>query len=148
MPANTPVLFFDIGNTLGAAQVANGALQGIRVFPFVPQILVQLRERCRLGIISNTGNEPLARMQQVMERAGLAGFFDSALILYSSVEKVDKRSIEIFRRAIERSGVAASRCVYISEDDPERELASKAGMQVSYHPLHVFHVLQTMGLIE
>ncbi len=142
---SAPVLFFDLGNTLGVAEIASGALQGIRVFPFVPEILSRLRPRCRLGILSNTGQETLAAMESVLAKAGILDFFEASLRLFSSVEGVDKTTVEIFRRAIARAGSPASRCVYISEDDAERALASRAGMLVSYHALHVFHVIETLG---
>jgi hypothetical protein len=41
-----PIIFFDIGNTLGIARVANDELKSIELFPFVPEILARrmLRE--------------------------------------------------------------------------------------------------------
>lgn len=140
-----PVLFFDIGDTLGVADTEGGALRSIRIFPFVSEILSRLRPQCRLGLLSNTGRETLPTMQRVLAEAGILEFFETSLQLFSSIEGVDKTTVEIFHRAVTRAGAPASRCVYISEDDGERERASRAGMQVSYHPLHVFHVIETLG---
>jgi FMN phosphatase YigB (HAD superfamily) len=138
-------VFFDIGNTLGTARVSNGALEGIDLFPFIPEVLARLRPQCRLGILSNTGTETLATMQSVLTAAGIADLFDATLQLFSSVEGMDKSNIEFFRLAIQRAGIDASRCVYVSEDAAERALAKQAGMEVSYHPLHVFYVIQSMA---
>jgi FMN phosphatase YigB (HAD superfamily) len=104
-----------------------------------------LRKQCRLGILSNTGRETLPTIQRVLADAGILDFFETSLQLFSSVEGVDKTTVEIFHRALTRAGVPASRCVYISENDAERKLASTAGMHASYHPLHVFHVIETLG---
>ena len=143
--AQPPVIFFDLGNTLGVPRINNGALEGIDLFPFVPEILTRLQAKCRLGILSNTGTETAETMKSVLTAAGIAHFFDPAIELFSSVEGMDKTKIEFFRLAVHRSGTAASRCVYVSEDDRERTLAGNAGMQVSFHPLHVFHVVQSIG---
>lgn len=138
-------VFFDIGNTLGTARVANGTLAGIDLFPFVPEVLTRLRSQCRLGILSNTGTESLATMQSVLTAAGIADLFDAPLQLFSSVEGIDKSNIEFFRLAVQRAGTDPSRCVYVSEDAAERALARQAGMEISYHPLHVFYVIQSMA---
>jgi FMN phosphatase YigB (HAD superfamily) len=95
----------------------------------------------RLGIISNTGSETLASMKILLSGAGLLGFFEEALLVFSSVEGVDKSTKEIFNRARTRAGVAANRCVYVGEDEGERKVAATAGFRVSFHPLHVFHVI-------
>jgi FMN phosphatase YigB (HAD superfamily) len=139
-----PIIFFDIGNTLGIARVADNGLKSIELFPFVPEILTRLRSQCRLGLLSNTGTETLATMQSVLTTAGIAEFFDPSIQLFSSVEGIDKTNIEFFRLAVQRAGAAASRCVYVSEDDAERAMARNAGMEVSFHPLHVFHVIKSM----
>jgi len=143
-----PILFFDIGNTLGVPQIDGDTIKSIKVFPFVLQILEKLQPQCRMGILSNTGNETLATMQNLLMKAGLAQFFEAALQLFSSVEGIDKTKIEFFRLAVERSGASASRCVYVSEDETERTMARNAGMQVSFHPLHVFHVIHSIGVPE
>jgi FMN phosphatase YigB (HAD superfamily) len=141
---NSPVILFDIGNTLGTARVAHGVLEAIEPFPFVPEILARLRANARLGILSNTGTESLATMRSLLKAAGIAEFFDASIQLFSSVEGVDKANIEFFRLAVHRAGIPASRCVYVSEDGAERTMALTAGMQVSFHPLHVFQVIQSM----
>jgi len=146
------VLFFDIGDTLAVPVLtAAGALDKLVVFPFVTDVLARFRSATgpggspvRLGIISNTGTETLATMKKVLSDAGLLDFFEEGLLVFSSVEGVDKSKKEIFRRAWTRAGVAAGRCVYVSESDPERNVAAKAGLRVSFHPLHAFHVLATL----
>jgi FMN phosphatase YigB (HAD superfamily) len=146
------VLFFDIGDTLGVPELtAAGALDKLVVFPFVTDVLARFESATgpggspvRIGIISNTGTETLASMKKVLSAAGLLGFFEDGLLVFSSVEGVDKSKKEIFDRARERAGVAAGRCIYVSESERERTVAESAGLRSSFHPLHAFHVLGTI----
>ena len=143
------IVFFDIGDTLAVPELtAAGAVHKLLVFPFVADVLEKLHatngpggSAVRLGIISNTGGETIASMKTLLSGAGLLGFFDEGLLVFSSVEGVDKSTHEIFDRARARADVAANRCIYVGEDEGERKVASTAGFRVSFHPLHVFHVL-------
>ena len=84
-------------------------------------------------------------MRWLIAEAGLLDFFDPALLLFSSVEGIDKRQQQFFGLASQRAGVPAERCVYVSEDDAERRVAALAKLRTSYHPLHVFHVIDLMA---
>ena len=68
--------------------------------------------------------------------------FLPALLLYSSVEGHTKNEKAFFTLAAARAGLPASRCIFVGEDAKERETAASAGFQVSFHPLHMFHVLK------
>jgi len=88
------VVFFDLGDTLVIAQQSDDdSLLSLNVLPFVPDVLQKLKRtkvyevELRLGVISNTGKETLARMRSVMAEARLLDFFDPALLLFSSVEE-------------------------------------------------------------
>lgn len=145
------VVLFDLGDTLVVPRLAgDGSLQALTPFPFVPEVLGKLGktkvggELLRLGVISNTGQEPDDKMRAVMAAAGLLGFFDAKLLFFSSVEHLDKRQKEFFQLAAERAGAAPDHCVYVGEDAAERQVAAAAGFRTSYHPLHVFHVIGVM----
>jgi putative hydrolase of the HAD superfamily len=95
------------------------------VFPEVPEVLDRLAARgLRLAAVSNWDSRLLA----LLERLGLAGFFSAVLV--SSLERVEKPGPEIFRRAAERLGVAAGRCVHVG-DSPLDDVrgAESAGMR-------------------
>ena len=83
-------------------------------------------------------------MRLGMAEAGLLDFFDPALLLFSSVEGIDKRRQQFFELASQRAGVPAEYCNYVGEDDAERRIAALAKLRTSYHPLHVFHVIDLM----
>jgi FMN phosphatase YigB (HAD superfamily) len=124
------VVFFDLGDTLVIPRLSDGgSLLELNVLPFVPDVLAKLKHTktndtvLRLGIISNTGTETLSKMRSVIAEAGLPDFFDPALLLFSSVEGIDKRQQKFFEVASQRADVPAEHCVYVSEDDAERQVA-------------------------
>jgi FMN phosphatase YigB (HAD superfamily) len=81
----------------------------------------------------------------VMSEARLLDFFDPALLLFSSVEGIDKSQSQFFELAAQRSGTQPEQCVYVGENEAERRVAALAKFRTSYHPLHVFHVIDLMA---
>ncbi len=95
------------------------------VFPEVPEVLERLAGRgLALAAVSNWDS----RLPALLERLGLAGFFRAVLV--SALERVEKPGPEIFRRAAERLGVDATRCVHVG-DSPLDDVrgAESAGMR-------------------
>lgn len=143
-------IFFDIGDTLASPVIAGGRPVRLDVYPFVPEVLARLRAapgddgaRLAIGLISNTGDETDASMRGLLADAGLLALVDDDLLLFSSVEGVDKSQPEMFARAADRAGVPAGRCVYVGESEAERAVAGAAGLAVSPHPLHALHLVAT-----
>ena len=145
------VIFFDLGDTLVIPRLdASGDLTRLEVLPFVPEVLDRLRVSAvpgrpgaRLGVMSNTpAGYTLPRMRALVEAAGLLDKFESPLLLFSSVEGVTKSEREFFHRGASRAGVPPARCIFVGEDAAERAVARSAGLHVSFHPLHVFSVLE------
>ena len=98
------VVFTDIGDILGQPVFTTDPpppqLARLDVFPFVRHVLDGLRsDGLRLGIISNTGDEPKSRIDAVLKAAGLLDLFDAALLVYSSDVGMTKDSPKIFRLA-------------------------------------------------
>lgn len=146
------VVFFDLGDTLVIPRLADdGSLLALNVLPFVPDVLDKLKRTkvndvgLRLGVISNTGNETLSKMHTVMAQAELLDVFDPALLLFSSVERIDKSQKQFFELAAQRSGQLPEHCIYVGENESERRVAEQAHLRTSFHPLHVFHVLDLMA---
>ncbi len=95
------------------------------VFPEVPEVLERLAGRgFRLAAVSNWDS----RLPALLDRLGLAGAFGAVLV--SALERVEKPGPEIFRRAAERLGVDAKRCVHVG-DSPLDDYrgAESAGMR-------------------
>ena len=146
------VVFFDLGDTLVVPSLSDdGSLLALKVLPFVPDVLDRLKHlkvndaELRLGVISNTGTETLSKMHSVMAEAELLDVFDPALLLFSSVEGIDKSQRTFFELAVQRSGTQPELCIYVGENEAERRVAASAKLRTSYHALHVFHVIDLMA---
>jgi FMN phosphatase YigB (HAD superfamily) len=142
-------VFFDIGDTLASPRIADGHLSGLAVYPFVPEVLARLRTTggaefwIALGVISNTGSETAAVLNDVFAECGLSALLDAALCLFSSVEGLDKSQPAFFALARARAAVPADHCVFVGEDAAERRVAASVGFRVSPHPLHALHLVET-----
>jgi FMN phosphatase YigB (HAD superfamily) len=122
------VVFFDIGNTLGAVN-STGRLQ-----PFEPGSLALLSVMkgvlgLRVGIITNL---PAAMshqdIQQLLEAAGLVRFIDEDGLITNHDAGADKPDAAIYRFAAARLGVPIDQCLSIGEDAEEVAGARRAGM--------------------
>jgi len=149
VPGQSKAVFFDIGNVLASPVLSSDhtTLVGLSVYPFVPEVLDAVRkQQAQLGIISNTApSDTTETMKAVLEKAGLLRFFDVKLLLFSSVEGIDKTRVELFQRAAARAELPPRNCVFVGEDEKERNVARRALFKVSFHPLHVFQVLKEMS---
>lgn len=103
------VIFFDLGDTLGTPIISPPPLHiiGFDAFDYVPPVLQRLSSQgLRLGVISNTGEDPGVVVNQVLDAAGILPLFDADLLIYSADVGQTKSSAGIFRRAAERAGLA------------------------------------------
>jgi|SRR5215213_5334277 len=131
---HAPVVFFDIGDTLGIVRFSEGnaQIERIDVFPFVPGVLVSLVDMgSRLGIISNRGNCSEGEVNRAIQEAGIYDYFEPALIIYGP-----KDSVDIFVDAADKAGHGGTheRCIFVGENASERAFASAAGFHVADHP--------------
>jgi bacterial leucyl aminopeptidase len=133
------VVFFDIGNTLASVAISASGdrIDRLAVYPYVPGVLAELRERgARLGIISNRGAIPAEDVNQALQAAGLWDFFDPELVVYGA-----KDSPRIFEHAAAQAG-APDRILFVGEDAAERAQAVQAGLLVAPHPKLALPVLE------
>jgi FMN phosphatase YigB (HAD superfamily) len=144
-------VFFDIGDTLASPHITGGHLAGLDVYPFVPEVLARMRAAggdefaVALGLLSNTGNETAASLNDLLDKSGLSALVDVSLCLFSSVEGLDKTQPAFFVRAKDRPGVPSARCVFVGEDAAERAVAASVGFRVSPHPLHALYLIETQA---
>jgi FMN phosphatase YigB (HAD superfamily) len=146
-------VFFDIGDTLASAVVEGGRLSRLDVYRFIPDVLGRLRAggegiSVSLGLISNTGDETAARMNQVLADAGLLALLDARICLFSSVEGLDKSQPAFFELARDRAAVRAARCLFVGENAEERAVAASVGFRVSPHPLHCLHLVESEFFVQ
>ncbi|MCY7336527.1 MAG: M28 family peptidase [Chamaesiphon sp.] len=140
------VIFFDIGDTLGTPKISSppAHLVGIDIYPYIPNILQQLKDRSlKIGIISNTGSEIAAAIDKVLEKASIYNFFEPNLLVYSSVLGVSKPNPKIFQLAAEKAShpTEPQHCLFVGEDSKERKAAYDVGLQVCPHPRLILDVL-------
>jgi hypothetical protein len=135
-------VFFDIGDTLGTVEVslAGDHIERLVLFPSVADILQRLSDLgARLGIISNRGNVPESDVKRALENTGIYDFFDPVLIIYGA-----KDSVEIFLEASNKAGHSDSRnqCLFVGENQSERNFAAAAGLRVSTHPNQALNIVR------
>ena len=107
------------------------------MYPYVPGVLAELRERgARLGIISNRGAIPAEKVNQALRAAGLWDFFEPELVVYGA-----KDSPRIFEQAAAQAGTPDS-TLFVGEDAAERAQAVQAGFLVAPHPQLALPVLE------
>jgi HAD superfamily hydrolase (TIGR01549 family) len=123
------VVFFDIGDTLGRAVEGGGALQ---LHPFATTVsLLQSFGAVlglRLGIITNSGPFGPDDIRRMLERAGLANFFEPVLVVTSAEADAKKPEAKIYNIAAQRAGVPIGQCLYVGDAANEVEGAQRAGM--------------------
>ena len=125
------VVYFDVGDTLGRPRFSSsGELEAIDVFADVPEILKELTEKgLSLGIISDPGNLNTALINSRIDEAGILKYFTTDLIIYGK-----KDSATIFTEAAELAMASPEECVFVGENQHEREFAVEAGFSVVSTP--------------
>jgi putative hydrolase of the HAD superfamily len=95
------------------------------LYPEVPDVLHQLRERFKLAVISNFDG----RLRFILQNLGISKYF--AHVFISSELGADKPDPEIFRRAITMMHLNPDEVLHVG-DDPERDwkAAAAAGLCV------------------
>lgn len=94
-------MFFDLGDTLiveeamGGRHLWEAKLQKI---PYVDEDLRELKQHCKLGIITNTVTSREQHVRMALKRIGLEQYFD--VILTSVDAGCDKPDEKIFRKAL------------------------------------------------
>ena len=95
------------------------------LYPEVPDVLEQLRERFQVAVISNFDG----RLRFILQNLGISTYF--AHLFISSELGADKPDPEIFRRALKLIHLNVDEVLHVG-DDPERDwkAASAAGLSV------------------
>lgn len=116
------VVFFDLGSTL--VRVGGHWVSGAR------NLLLDMRSRSiRLGIISNTSGQNLARLRPALPRDFDPTWFSPELVVLSGEVGIEKPDPAIFEVAIDRAGVSAPSCLFCGEDPIDVLVAQRLGMR-------------------
>jgi FMN phosphatase YigB (HAD superfamily) len=149
-PKPIGTVFFDLGDTLGTPELSPPPIHlvGFHVFPFVPDLLEQLRSGgLKLGIISNTGSDTGPKLDAILSIAGILASFNDTLRIYSADVGLTKADPAIFKLAAQRAGSPEepATCLFVGEDPQERATAASAGLRVCPHPLLAAEVIDGGG---
>ena len=101
-------VIFDLGNTL----VHQDDWEHPRLFPFAVEVLTNLKNRYKLGLITNAGPETKREhVIEILEKAGLLDFFEHVLV--SSELGYNKPDPRIFQKMFAAMNVSARECIMI-----------------------------------
>lgn len=128
MPFSFPkVIFFDIGDTL--VQQQSSITRRVWI-PEAKNTLNQLHAKnVRLGLISNTPGLTRTQLLNLLPIDFDLSIFEPNLILLSSEVNVEKPKPAIFLKALERSSILPTDCLFCGDELIETIVAQKVGMQ-------------------
>jgi len=131
------VICFDLGDTLGVGHTGPGGI--------VTSFAVSIRQghsreaKGRTPSGTRAIRPPACRLYSAPR---ILAFFDTVLLLYSSVEGMDKTKKAFFNLAASRAATPERQCILVGENQEKRNVASSAHFVSAFHPLHVFQVLK------
>jgi len=107
-------IFFDLGDTLIVEDVMEDRHLWevkLQMVPYVNQVLRELKNRYKLGIITNTDTSREEHVRIALEKIGIEHYFD---VIVTSVDVgYEKPDEKIFLTALKKLGVEASEAVMV-----------------------------------
>jgi nicotinate-nucleotide--dimethylbenzimidazole phosphoribosyltransferase len=125
-------VLFDLGNTLIAQENPGTPYESlaVKVLPGVQELLDQLHNRVKLGIVSNTRTITAAEIQAKLSTVGLDKHFQTIIATAEfGTHKPDPAPIIA---AIEQLQCAADRTLYIGDIETDKQAALSAGAHFAY----------------
>jgi nicotinate-nucleotide--dimethylbenzimidazole phosphoribosyltransferase len=131
-------VLFDLGNTLIAQENPGTPYESlaVKVLPGVQELLDQLHNRVKLGIVSNTKTITAADIQAKLSTVGLDKYFQTIIATAEfGTHKPDPAPIMV---AIEQLQCAADRTLYIGDIETDKQAAISAGAHFAYAGPNLF----------
>ena len=125
-------VLFDLGNTLIAQENPGIPYESlaVKVLPGVQELLDQLHNSVKLGIVSNTKTITAAEIQAKLSTVGLDTYFQTIIATAEfGTHKPDPGPITA---AIEQLQCAADRTLYIGDIETDMQAAVSAGAHFAY----------------
>jgi nicotinate-nucleotide--dimethylbenzimidazole phosphoribosyltransferase len=125
-------VLFDLGNTLIAQENPGTPFESlvVKVLPGVVELLDQLHDSVKLGIVSNTKTITAADIQAKLSTVGLDKYFQAIIATAEfGTHKPDPAPITA---AIEQLQCAADRTLYIGDIEIDKQAAVSAGAHFAY----------------
>jgi nicotinate-nucleotide--dimethylbenzimidazole phosphoribosyltransferase len=125
-------VLFDLGNTLIAQENPGTPYESlaVKVLPGVQELLDQLHNSVKLGIVSNTKTITVADIQAKLSTVGLDKYFQTIIATAEfGTHKPDPAPITA---AIVQLQCAADRTLYVGDIETDKQAAVSAGAQFAY----------------
>jgi putative hydrolase of the HAD superfamily len=121
-------IFFDVGNTLGAVDLAS---KTISPFPEAVHLLLAAQQlfHVQIGVITNIPSDwSRDDVENMLHAGGLLSYIDRRAIVTSADASASKPDTRIFSFAAHKIGVQASECLFVDDDAANVTGALQAGM--------------------
>ena len=131
-------VLFDLGNTLIAQENPGTPYESlaVKVLPGVQELLDQLHNKVKLGIVSNTKTITAIDIQAKLSTVGLDKYFQTFIATAEfGTHKPDPAPIIA---AIDQLQCAADRTLYIGDIETDKQAAVSAGAQFAYAGPHLY----------
>jgi nicotinate-nucleotide--dimethylbenzimidazole phosphoribosyltransferase len=131
-------VLFDLGNTLIAQENPGTPYESlaVKVLPGVQELLDQLHNSVKLGIVSNTKTITAAEIQAKLSTVGLDTYFQTIIATAEfGTHKPDPAPITA---AIEQLQCSANRTLYIGDIETDKQAALAAGAHFAYAGPNLF----------
>ena len=125
-------VLFDLGNTLIAQENPGTPYESlvVTVLPGVVELLDQLHNKVKLGIVSNTKTISAIEIKSKLSTVGLDKYFQTIIATAEfGIHKPDPGPITA---AIEQLQCAADRTLYIGDIETDKQAAIAAGAHFAY----------------
>jgi nicotinate-nucleotide--dimethylbenzimidazole phosphoribosyltransferase len=125
-------VLFDVGNTLIAQENPGTPYQDLKVqvLPGVQQLLDELQDKLKLGIVSNTKTITAADIQAKLATVGLDKYF--SCIIATAEFGTHKPDPAPITAAIEQLQSTAGRTLYVGDIETDKQAALAAGAHFAY----------------
>ena len=131
-------VLFDLGNTLIAQENPGTPYESlaVKVLPGVQELLDQLHNSVKLGIVSNTKIITAADIEAKLSTVGLDKYFQTIIATAElGIHKPDPAPITA---AIEQLQCAADRTLYVGDVETDKQAAIAAGAHFAYAGPNLF----------
>jgi nicotinate-nucleotide--dimethylbenzimidazole phosphoribosyltransferase len=125
-------VLFDLGNTLIAQENPGTPYESlvVKVLPGVVELLDQLHNKVKLGIVSNTKTITAADIQAKLSTVGLDKYFQTIIATAEfGIHKPDPAPISA---AIDHLECRADRTLYVGDIESDKQAAISAGAHFAY----------------
>jgi nicotinate-nucleotide--dimethylbenzimidazole phosphoribosyltransferase len=135
-------VLFDLGNTLIAQENPGTPYESlaVKVLPGVQELLDQLHDSVKLGIVSNTKTIIAADIQPKLSTVGLDKYFQTIIATAEfGTHKPDPAPITA---AIEQLQCSADRTLYVGDIETDKQAAVSAGAHFAYAGPNLFESIK------